>query len=91
MRACILHTADAKVGISLAPEARPRPREWRRSWRDAVLPALARFNPDFIFISAGFDAHKKDDINHGYLGISEPDYEWLTRELVKVGIGRARR
>jgi len=27
------------------------------------LPAVARFKPDIIFISAGFDAHKKDDIN----------------------------
>lgn len=35
-------------------------------------------------MSAGFDGHKKDDLNLGYLGITEPDYEWLTRELVKV-------
>jgi acetoin utilization deacetylase AcuC-like enzyme len=37
--------------------------KWRRAWRDKVLPALVNFNPDLILISAGFDAHRKDDIN----------------------------
>lgn len=36
---------------------------WKRAWRDKILPAVARFKPDIIFISAGFDAHRKDDIN----------------------------
>lgn len=31
-----------------------------------VLPAVVNFNPDMIFLSAGFDAHRKDDINHRY-------------------------
>ena len=68
----------------MTPDARPRTRDWRRFWRDSILPALVDFNPDLIFVSAGFDGHKKDDLNLGYLGITEPDYEWLTRELVKV-------
>jgi acetoin utilization deacetylase AcuC-like enzyme len=36
---------------------------WRRSWRDKVLPALLNFHPDIIIVSAGFDAHKKEDLN----------------------------
>lgn len=36
---------------------------WRRAWRDKILPALANFRPDFIVVSAGFDAHKKEDLN----------------------------
>ena len=40
---------------------------WKRAWRDKIIPAVARFNPDIILISAGFDAHKKDDINFRYL------------------------
>jgi acetoin utilization deacetylase AcuC-like enzyme len=36
---------------------------WRRAWRDKVLPALVNFNPDLILVSAGFDAHRKDEIN----------------------------
>jgi hypothetical protein len=44
---------------------------WRRSWRDKVLPALRNFQPDLILISAGFDAHRKDDINCRYIGAVE--------------------
>lgn len=36
---------------------------WRRAWRDKILPALVNFKPDLIMISAGFDAHRKDEIN----------------------------
>ena len=57
---------------------------WRRSWRDKILPALVKFDPDIILISAGFDAHKKDDINFAYIGVHEKDYEWLTDQIVQV-------
>ena len=33
--------------------------EWRKAMRATVLPKLAAFKPDMIFISAGFDAHRK--------------------------------
>lgn len=57
---------------------------WRRAWRDKILPALVRFQPDLIFISAGFDAHRKDSINNRFIGIQEKDYEWLTSQIVQV-------
>jgi len=57
---------------------------WRRSWRDKILPAVVSFKPDLILVSAGFDAHRKDDINFGYLGITEVDYEWITDQIVQV-------
>ena len=57
---------------------------WRRSWRDKVLPALRKFDPDMIIVSAGFDAHHKDVLNCGYIGLRDDDYDWITRELVKV-------
>ena len=44
------------------------------------LPALDRFRPEFLFISAGFDAHLLDDMSS--LALTEDDYRWLTRELV---------
>jgi len=51
---------------------------WRRAWRDKILPAVVRFRPDLVLVSAGFDAHRKDDMNFRYIGIQERDYEWLT-------------
>ncbi len=49
-----------------------------------ILPAVVRFRPDIIFISAGFDAHKKDDLNYRYIGIAEKEYEWVTDQIVQV-------
>jgi len=46
------------------------------------MPALEDFKPEMIFISAGFDAHREDDL--GQLGMVEADYEWITRRLVAV-------
>jgi acetoin utilization deacetylase AcuC-like enzyme len=46
------------------------------------LPLLEKFRPEMIFISAGFDAHRDDDL--GRMGLVEADYEWITTRLVAV-------
>jgi len=43
------------------------------------MPRLEAFRPEMIFISAGFDAHREDDM--GQLGLVEADYEWITRRI----------
>jgi len=58
--------------------------ELRDAYRKNVIPSLLEFDPDMIFISAGFDAHRRDSMNFGYVGMIEEDYEWLTEQLVKV-------
>jgi acetoin utilization deacetylase AcuC-like enzyme len=51
------------------------------------LPLLDKFRPQMIFVSAGFDAHRDDDL--GRLGLVEADYEWITRRLVDVATRHA--
>ena len=46
------------------------------------LPGLEEFKPQMVFISAGFDAHREDDL--GQLGLVEADYEWITRRIKDV-------
>jgi acetoin utilization deacetylase AcuC-like enzyme len=46
------------------------------------LPALEAFKPEMIFISAGFDAHREDDL--GQLGLVEADYTWITQQICAV-------
>ncbi len=46
------------------------------------LPRLNEFSPQIIFISAGFDAHREDDL--GQLGLVEADYAWITQQLMDV-------
>ena len=55
---------------------------FRRAWGDTLLPALDGFQPDFLIISAGFDAHRADPL--GGLALTEADFEWVTRELVAI-------
>ena len=43
------------------------------------LPRLEAFRPQMFFISAGFDAHREDDL--GQLGLVEADYAWITRRV----------
>ena len=43
------------------------------------MPRLEAFRPQMLFISAGFDAHREDDM--GQLGLVEADYEWITRRI----------
>jgi acetoin utilization deacetylase AcuC-like enzyme len=46
------------------------------------MPRLEEFSPQMLFISAGFDAHRDDDL--GQLGLVEADYEWITRRVKDV-------
>jgi acetoin utilization deacetylase AcuC-like enzyme len=52
--------------------------------RDVVqsywLHRLEDFKPEMIFISAGFDAHREDDL--GGLGLVEADYAWITAKIM---------
>ncbi len=43
------------------------------------FPRLEAFRPEMIFISAGFDAHREDDL--GQLGLVEQDYAWITHRI----------
>ena len=68
------------VNVPVAPYTRgPAVRETIEAmW----MPALERFAPQMIFVSAGFDAHREDDL--GQMGLVEADYEWITQRLMEV-------
>jgi len=75
------------VGLPLPPLNHPQGMQrvdTRDAWRKTVFPQVDEFSPDIIFISAGFDAHKKDEMNFGYVGMIEEDYKWLTANIVKL-------
>lgn len=56
--------------------------EVREKYRRIILPALKEFKPEFLLISAGFDAHKDDPL--ASINLTEDDFEWLTRELMAI-------
>lgn len=54
--------------------------ELRAAFRDRILPAVDRFAPELIIVSAGFDAHERDPL--GSLQMTAEDFGWATRELM---------
>jgi len=46
------------------------------------MPRLEEFKPQMIFVSAGFDAHRDDDL--GQLRLNEHDFGWITSRVVDV-------
>lgn len=55
---------------------------FRQAMSEAIVPALTRFAPEFLLISAGFDAHTNDPL--AGLRFSTDDFAWATAELVAV-------
>jgi len=62
------------------------PRADGAAFREAVeahwLPALEKFEPQLVMISAGFDAHREDDMAH--LRLLEFDFAWITRRMCDI-------
>lgn len=59
----------------------------RQAVQEICLPRLNAFAPQMIFISAGFDAHREDDL--GQMALVEADYAWLTEQLMQVATAHA--
>jgi acetoin utilization deacetylase AcuC-like enzyme len=78
--------ASSETGIGNIVNAPLRPNagspEFRHAFSNLILPALADFRPDFLIISAGFDAHRRDPL--AQLNLTEADYEWVTQQLAGI-------
>jgi acetoin utilization deacetylase AcuC-like enzyme len=60
----------------------------RQLVQDYWLPALHAHKPQMIFVSAGFDGHREDDM--GGIGLVESDYAWITRQVMAIAKQYAR-
>jgi acetoin utilization deacetylase AcuC-like enzyme len=55
--------------------------DFRAAWQTRILPALDAFAPDFLLVSAGFDAHVRDPL--AQLRLVEADFAWVTDRLLE--------
>ncbi|MBV8091028.1 MAG: histone deacetylase family protein, partial [Alphaproteobacteria bacterium] len=62
--------------------------QFRSGMSQRVLPALDAFCPELVLISAGFDAHRRDPL--AQLMLEEPDYVWITEQLLEIAYRHAR-
>ncbi len=72
--------ANNILNVPLAPASGSK--EFRAAMAEKILPALESFSPEFIFISAGFDAHEADPL--AGLRLHEDDFGWATAEICAV-------
>jgi acetoin utilization deacetylase AcuC-like enzyme len=71
--------SQASNMVNLPVPAYTKGMDIREMIEAAWIPRLEAFRPEMIFISAGFDAHREDDL--GQLGLVESDYVWITRRI----------
>lgn len=55
---------------------------YRRVFSETVLPELDAFKPEFVFFSAGFDAHKNDPLAN--LNLDAEDFGWITKQVMEI-------
>jgi acetoin utilization deacetylase AcuC-like enzyme len=60
---------------------------FREVFEGLILPRAAEFRPDFLFISAGFDAHMRDPLAN--LNLVEDDFAWATAKLMEIADANA--
>ncbi len=68
--------------VNLPVPAYTKGMDVRELIESAWIPRLEEFSPEMIFISAGFDAHREDDM--GQMGLVEQDYAWITHRMKDV-------
>jgi acetoin utilization deacetylase AcuC-like enzyme len=62
--------------------------EFEVAFDEVILPALEKFAPDFIVISAGFDAHWRDPL--ASINLREADFAYATAALMELAARRCR-
>ena len=74
-----------RVNVTL--DATAKSEEFRAAVTDYWIPAIERFEPEMIFVSAGFDAHVDDDMSH--VSLTDADYRWVAAQIVDAASGSA--
>ncbi len=83
------HAAETGVGniVNVPLRAGTDGAGFRAAWDEVLLPALDRFCPQLLIISAGFDAHRADPL--AQLRLGSEDFAWITRALLEVAATHA--
>ncbi len=72
--------AGATLNIPMMPGSTDE--HYHRAFDRQVLPRIAEFRPEFMLVSAGFDAHVDDPLAH--MGLSTQAFEWMTVQALQL-------
>lgn len=56
--------------------------DYERAFKEKILPKIDEFRPEFIIISAGFDAHVDDPL--AQMRLSTGFFHWMTRRMMEL-------
>lgn len=56
--------------------------QFREAWMQQGFPNIISFKPELIFISAGFDGHRHDNLSS--MQLEEDDYSWISQNIKKI-------
>jgi acetoin utilization deacetylase AcuC-like enzyme len=73
--------------VNVPLDATAKSAEFRAGVSDRWLPALAKFQPEMVLVSAGFDAHHDDDMS--YVSLTDADFRWVMEQIVAVAANTA--
>lgn len=76
----LLEPAPNRISVPL--DATASSAQFRAAINDHWLPALDEFQPEMIFVSAGFDGHVDDDMSS--VCLTDADFRWVTEQIVAV-------
>lgn len=75
-----LENAANRVNVPL--DATAKSAEFRAAISEQWLPVLNDFQPQMVFVSAGFDAHQDDDMS--YVSLTDADFHWVSEQIAGV-------
>jgi len=70
------------LNINVHLECGSRDQSILRAWDSRFLPAVAKFRPEFVVISAGFDSRKDDTL--GCFELSDDAFRRMTRTVIDI-------
>lgn len=69
--------ADFTLNVPLSGRAGDS--EFKAAWKNVIIPAVEKFQPELILVSAGFDAHESDPL--GGMSVTTGGFRWLAEAL----------
>ncbi len=76
---------------NIAVPVQCNPEVWHELFDSEIIPTLSKWKPDFIFISAGFDAHQDDSPKDALFNdqpgrqlLLENDFDLITKKIMSV-------
>ncbi|HCU24379.1 MAG TPA: histone deacetylase [Deltaproteobacteria bacterium] len=73
------HSAGAGYNLNIPLAAGSGDEIYRQAFMQQVIPALREYRPDFLLVSAGFDAHRRDPL--GGMALSDTGFRYIAEQL----------